>query len=138
MRTVYLRFPGRRKPARPIACTSREKPCARGCLLALGFRSEVPELDAELAGFVSEIVLNAAAGQDDHTLGHRLQYSIVALEGGSPAVPIPVGLARILRDVAIACPARRDALAAGRRRAVHKAHVRSDERRVGKEWVRTC
>src|SRR3546814_3408875 len=49
--------------------------------------------------------------------------SIVALEGGTPAVPIPVGLARILRDVAIACPARRDALAAGRRRAVHKDHV---------------
>src|SRR5690242_4561069 len=100
------------KPARRMARRS-----GRGAL------AEIPDLDAELARLVGEIGLDARTGEDDDAFGHELEHDVVALERRRVAVLVPVGLARILRHVTIARPARGNVLATGRRLAMHQHHV---------------
>ena len=78
--------------------------------------------DAQLAGFVDEVVSDAASGERNDALGQEVEEVVVAPERSSPSVPIPVRLADDLVDAALFGPASGDALDA-RAAAVHEHHV---------------
>src|SRR3546814_12755084 len=85
---------------------------------------EVPALDAHGLGLVVEIVLDAGARQDDDPGGQGFQHRIVALERRGLLVPVPVGLERDLRHLALIGPEDGDLLAARRRCAIRQDHPR--------------
>src|SRR3546814_18962736 len=81
---------------------------------------ESEQRDAELAGLVGEVVLDARARKHDDADRQHVQHLIVALERRGLGVLRPVGLEGDLRHLAGVGP------------------FRSEERRVGKECVSTC
>jgi hypothetical protein len=82
-----------------------------------------PDRDAELAGLVGEVVLNAATGKDDYTDGQDVEHAVVALKGSGVGVAGPVGLEGDLWHMAVVGPGRRNAFGTLRRTAVQQNHV---------------
>lgn len=62
--------------------------------------AEVKGFDAELAGLVCEIVLDACAGEDEDADGEDIEDLIVALEGGGFGVACSVGFEGDLHNLA--------------------------------------
>ena len=75
-----------------------------------GLSPDPLDADAEFAGLVDDILGDARTGRGDQTLGHGLEHLVVALEGGSLAMALPVGFERHLRDTTGICPAGSDHL----------------------------
>ena len=87
-----------------------------------GSGSHLLDRYAELAGFVDEVVGDAAAGERDDAFRQEVEDIVVAAERSGPSVAVPVGLADDLVDTALLGPACGDALDAGAA-AVDQHHV---------------
>src|SRR3546814_20392461 len=81
---------------------------------------EIPALDSHRFRLVVEIILDTGARQDDDACGQGVQHRIVALERSGLLVPVPVGLERDLRHIALIGPEGGDLLAACRRCAMRQ------------------
>src|SRR3546814_17627749 len=107
--------------------------------------AELPDRDAELAGLVSEVVLNARTREVHDADWQDVEHLVVALKRCCLGVLRPVGLEGDLRHVAMIGQTCGDALGALWDAAVKPPNVRvlgmnmvrSDERRVGKRGDRT-
>ena len=69
--------------------------------------ADLPDEDAEPAGLVGEIGLDAAARSKQHADRQRLEHGVVAFEG-SRLSSCPIGLKDDLRHLAVIGPARRE------------------------------
>src|SRR3546814_4774823 len=86
--------------------------------------AELPDRDAELAGLVSEVVLNARTREVHDADWQDVEHLVVALKRCCLGVLRPVGLEGDLRHVAMIGPTCGDALGALWAAAVQQHHVR--------------
>ncbi len=77
---------------RAHALPATVSPIARRRRRSRAARAEAPDRDAELAGFVGEVFLDARCRELDHADRQDLQHLVVALEGCGLGVTGPVGL----------------------------------------------
>src|SRR3546814_18989064 len=89
--------------------------------------AELPDRDAELAGLVSEVVLNARAREEHDADRQDVEHLVVALEWRGLGVLRPVGLEGNLWHVAVLGPRCGDALGDSCAAAVQTHHVREIE-----------
>src|SRR6266852_3556418 len=85
--------------------------------------AEFPNRDPDPLGFADEIVLNAAAREEDDADRHGVEHLVIALERCSLGVPGPIGIEGDLLDVAVVGPTGGDTRGALRRTAVQQHHV---------------
>src|SRR5215468_2322403 len=113
---------------RKVAARRRETVVPRRFTAAAGGRrlcavTEGHDGDAELAGLVPEICLDAAIAEDKSSSGEAVEHKVVTLERRSLGVPVEVGLEGDLRDLAGVSPLGGDQLGALGEAAVEEDHV---------------